>query len=228
MIGKKFFIELNEENVSYRDKNRNLVSYSLDEFNTEYINIKNKNLYVILTGEEILIKIIKIPKVRKDKLHSIVKQELVYIFKNIDNILFNYDVYKDCGSNLEVLVFCLKWNKDNFLKKWIDTGNSLKAIYPIQFYLFDVLKKKTKIDNHIIVFYYRYRIYLLKCENSKIIQTGILRNLNSSEIKDSINEFILRESLKECVYQPEIFFINFPYKKVKKEISVYYKCKDIK
>lgn len=228
MINRKFFIELDGENIFYTNENGEKVKYRYVEFNKAKVNMKNKNLYIIVHGEEVYIRIIKIPKVKNDKLYFMIRQELIYIFKSIDNILFNYNVCSDNGTNLEVVVFCLNWNKNNLLKKCINSGAKLKAIFPVQFYALDIMKNKIKSNNYIFVFSYNYTIYFIKCKNSEVIDNSMIKNFSIHKFHEQLNEFIIKSDYIEQIDIPDVFFLNFPYKDLIKELSYTYRCKDLK
>lgn len=228
MINRKFFIELDGENISYRNKNGEKINCSSMEFNNARIDMKNKNLYIIVHGEEVYIKLIKLPKIGKDKLYLMIRQELIYIFKSIDNIVFNYDVYRDNGANLEVMVFCLNWNKNNLLKRCINSGAKLKGIFPVQFYMLYILKNKIKSNNYIVIFSYKYVVYFVKCKDSKVIASSMIRNFSIDKFRQQLSEFILKSDYIEQIDKPDIFFVNFPYEDLIKEFSYTYKCKDLK
>src|SRR5690349_13161918 len=52
------------------------------------VDIRRKKIYVIVEGEEVYIKLITIPRVNYSKIEDLIRGELLYYFKEIENILF--------------------------------------------------------------------------------------------------------------------------------------------
>ena len=112
-----------KENIYYKDIN------NINDFR---IDIKNKNLYVLVEGETVYIKMVTLPLVKKYQINDMNKNELRYYYKNIDHIAFTYKLIKEDKLNMEILVFCLRGNNLDILENSIDNNDNLKNVKLIQ------------------------------------------------------------------------------------------------
>ncbi len=192
------------------------------------IDFKNKNLFIIVDGEEIYVKFMTFPKVKKEKLHAIIKGELQYRFKNIDNIMFTYQIVKDNGSSLDVIVFCLNWSKSNLIKKCTERGGKIKGIFPIQFCIFNNYKNRIKDKNYILIFIHENILYLLACVDNKMIANSVIKTFTENSFIDELKKFQVKCSISQEHDQfNKIFFLNFPYKTLIKDAEGLYSCIDL-
>ena len=88
------------EGKTYYSDGRDIKDFEMD--------IRNKNLYVLVEGETIYIKMITLPLVKKYLINDLIKNELRYYYKDIDHIAFTYKLIKKDKFNMEILVFCHK------------------------------------------------------------------------------------------------------------------------
>jgi hypothetical protein len=173
------------------------------------IDIKNKNLYVLVEGETVYIKIITLPMVKKHQINDLIKNELRYYYKEIDHIAFTYKLIKEDKFNMEVLVFCLKGNNLDILKYSIDNNIKLKRVNLIQFCFKNYYSNKIHEKNYIFVFYYSSNLYLLICHNGEIIVNNILSvtEILPFRFSDVMNEFLEKynDNVKLC---KKIYYAN--------------------
>jgi hypothetical protein len=173
------------------------------------IDIKNKNLYVLVEGETVYIKIITLPMVKKHQINDLIKNELRYYYKEIDHIAFTYKLIKEDKFNMEVLVFCLKGNNLDILKNSIDNNIKLKRVNLIQFCFKNYYSNKIHEKNYIFVFYYSYNLYLLICHNGEIMVNNILSVTETLPFRfsDVMNEFLEKynDNAKLC---KKIYYAN--------------------
>lgn len=241
-MNKKAILEVLNDEIMYRNvKNNSFInrikanSRCKKELNTKVkdisdvkVNLKNKSIYIVVEGEEIYVKLIEVPKVNKKRLYFIIKNELKYNFKDIDNIMFTYEVFKDNGNSLEVMVFCLNWTKENIIEKCVQRGAKVKGVYPIQFCALNTCKKNIRQPQYIFVFYSENKFYFIACVNKKVIANSTVSNLNENYIVENLNEFIYKceenYKLKKFEY---IFFLNFPNNDVIKKLSKKYNCTNL-
>ncbi len=234
-------LEINEEGLIYKDSlSKNLIDKIKGDKWKERLKIrgkdiedikidfKNKNIFIVLQGEQVYVKLIEIPKVNKRKIHFVIKNELKYHFKNIDNIMFTYDVFKDNGKSLEVIVFCLNWTKENIIEKCVEKGANIKGIYPIQFYVLNNYKKSIKEHKYIFAFLDEYKLYLLACVDGKVLANSVIRDLKKENFEENIDKFKEKcETIDVMNGIKKVFLLNIPYEDIIEELSQKYDCSDL-
>lgn len=241
MMRKKGLLQVDNDSLTYKETlkksfiDRIIALKKYDEINIKAKNIddikidfKNRNLFIIVDGEEIYVKFMTFPKVEKEKLHAIIKGELQYRFKNIDNIMFTYQIIKDNGSSLDVIVFCLNWSKSNLVKKCTERGGKIKGIFPIQFCILNNYKNRIKDKNYILIFIHEDILYLLACSDNKMIANSVIKTFTENSFIDELKKFQVKCSiLQEHDQFNKIFFLNFPYKALIKDAEELYSCIDL-
>jgi hypothetical protein len=211
-------------NASKLEQN-NEVKIKIDNFQDIKVNLKNKNLSIIVNGEEIYVKLMTLPKVGKEKMYFIVKNELQYRFKNIDNIIFTYEIFNHIGKNVEVIVFCMNWNRTDFIDKCLSKGAKIKGICPIQFKVLNYYRKRIKEKEYIILFQYDRDVYLLACVEGKIIANSVINNFHEQNFLEEFEKFQFKYSIMEVTQSlGKIFLLNFPYDHLIKILSDNYEC----
>lgn len=241
MISKNGILEIFDKHLNYKDlfgksliekiySKRKITNLKFDANCIEDIKIelKNKKLFIIVHGEEIYVKFMTLPKVTKEKMEFVIREELRYRFKNLDNIMFTYEIFKDNGKSLDVVVFCLNWSKSDLIRKCAQRGGEIKGIYPIQFCVFNKYKHEIKEKKFIFIFLLDSNIYLLGCSNDKIIGNTVIKAFNEEKFEDELGKFIIKCNLiREVEYVPNILFLNFSYKQLIDLLSKTYKCRDL-
>lgn len=145
-LRRNMFLEVSNEKILGIEFSKNIIlnkvqrmsalnTYYKDSHNMEGFeaHIKNKNLYILVEGETIYIKMITLPLVRKHLIVDMIKNELRYYYKDIEHIAFTYKIIKQDKFNMEILVFCLKENNLDVLKNSINNNISLKKVKIILF-----------------------------------------------------------------------------------------------
>lgn len=238
---KNGILEVNDEGLIYKDlMSKNLINKikghkwkkslgikgkDIDDIK---IDFKNKNIFILVQGEQIYVKLIEIPKVNKRKIYSVIKSELKYHFKNIDNIMFTYDLFKDNGKSLEVIVFCLNWTKDNIIEKCLKKGANIKGIYPMQFYILNKYKKSIREHKYIFVFFHRNKLYLLACIDGKVLANSVITDVKKEDFIETIDRFKEKcEAIAVIKVIKKIFFLNIPYEDIIEKLSEKYNCSDL-
>lgn len=156
------------------------------------IDIRNKNLYVLIEGEAIYIKMVTLPLVKKHQINDLVKNELRYYYKDIDHISFTYKLIKKDKHNMGIMVFCLSGNNLDILEGCVENNINLKKVSAIQFCFKNYYCNKINVENYIFVFYYNCILYLLICHNDEIVANTIIRIVDLLLFKFSyaMNEFL--------------------------------------
>ena len=176
-------INIAKGNVYYKDT-PNIKDFKID--------IKNKNLYVLVEGETVYIKKVTLPIVKKYLINDMIKSELRYYYKDINNIAFTYKLIKKDKSNMEILVFCLKGNNLDILENSISNNLNLKKVNLIQFCFKNYYASKINVKNYIFVFYYNKNLYFLICCNNEIVANNIInvKELPLFKFSTVMNEFL--------------------------------------
>ncbi|WP_010292292.1 hypothetical protein [Clostridium senegalense] len=76
--------------------------YSFDKIFS--INLKNKNINVLVEGEELFIKVITIPKVKKNQISYLVKNEVTLRYG--DKVMFKYSILEEKDNILKIILYC--------------------------------------------------------------------------------------------------------------------------
>lgn len=236
---KKGLLEVYNDNLIYKEilgksfVNRLMASKRCTQIKSKdidnmKIDFKNKNLFIIVDGEEIYVKLMTFPKVKKEKLHKIIKGELEYKFKNIENIMFTYQVVKDNGSSLDLIVFCLNWDKSDLIRVCTERGGKVKGIFPMQFCIFNYYKNRIEEKNYIFTFIHENILYFLACVDKKIISNSVVKTFVKDNFIEELKKFQAKISIsKKCDQFSRIFFLNFPYKALIKDAEKLYSCIDL-
>lgn len=155
-------------------------------------NNHHKKVFII-SGEEIYIKYLNLPRVKNDILEKLVKDELESYYRGREDIIFSYIVLNKNQKNLDLIVFYINSRK----LRNIEIANiyNIKGIYLIQFIYLRYVNKIVSFSNYILAFMYEKNLYLIYCKN------GVLRsNLFQKEFKNTELE------LKKSIYN--FFSIN--------------------
>lgn len=187
------------------------ISNKIDLLNESEISIKNRNLYIIIEGEKILVKFLTIPKVKKSLIQSTVINELKYNFIDVSSIIFSYSLVKIHDDKLELIVFCIDSNKINNLKGYLKNGNELQRVNLIQFCFLKHFEERIKSDNSCCVFKFNEYYYFLLCSEKQIIANNVIKkNIETDEenefelLTDNIKDFLENNSEyskdTQCIY----------------------------
>lgn len=150
-------------------------TFQIDALNIKdhEIGIRGKNLYILVEGETVYIKMITLPLVKKHLINDLIKNELRYYYKDIEHIAFTYKLIKKDKFSMEILVFCLKGNSLAILENCLDNNINLKKVNLIQFSIKNYYANKISEKNYILVFYYNHNLYILISQNDVIVANAI-------------------------------------------------------
>lgn len=169
------------ENVEYLE--------SSNKFNI-ITDIKRRNLYVIIDGNEIYVKHMSLPSVKKRETEKLIYNELKYYISDMENVIFSYHVDRVHDKIQEISVFCLNWNKLKVFKYLLQNGNKIKAVYLIQFCFLSYFKDAITSDKFIFVFEYADTIYLIYCNENNMCENRILDRVDEKYKVCNIIEFV--------------------------------------
>lgn len=173
---KKMLIEIGNNKVTKME-----LGFLKKQKNQEQ-KMVDKNLYIVIYGEEVYIKRFNLPKSKGELLYNLVKNELGFSMGNINNILFDYKITKYMNSCVEVIVFYVNSQKIAFIKE-NNCYRNIKKISLIQFAMNKYYRKSIRENNYIMAFIYEKAFYILAvCENT-LVGNSVTENIMGEEGK---------------------------------------------
>ena len=221
-LKRNMLLEVCKDRVSSIEFSKNIILNTIKNIayvNTYYkdtpnikdfqMDIRNKNLYVIVEGESVYIKMVTLPAVKKHLINELIKNELRYYYKDIDHISFTYKLIKKDKVNMEIIVFCLKGNNLDIINSCIDNNSNLKKVNLIQFCFKNYYCNKIFENNYILVFYYNSNLYFLICHYNEIIVNSIISVSDLLLFRFSwvMNEF-LEKYMESAILCKKIYYAN--------------------
>lgn len=194
-------------------------NYYVELLDDAKASLKIKRAVFVLDGVDINIKTITLPKLKKKVLNDLIKNELLYYFKDLDSIVFRYSVFKEYNNKQDILVFCIDKRRINLALRYMNNNVKLRGVYLIQFCFLNCFKAKLKDKNYIFMFVHREKLYLLYVVENKLFNCVIHKCAPiDNNAKNHLNNF-----MESChmLYETEIntvYMANFSEEEV-------YKCK---
>lgn len=219
MLNKNVLLKVSKESIQLDNKfNDKFFNKHIFKDISE-INIKNKNIYIVIEGEEVHIKLLKIPKIPKWDLNYLIKNELIFLYgKKANNIFYTYTIWNEDKEIREVLVFCINSNKLNSIENIIK-NNKLKSVKLIQFTIINYLKSKVSHKDYILIFKDEDKIYFLGISNEKLISNRIIENNIEDEFLIDIFNYTIAKMKTFKIIANNVYGINFSKKDVIKYIQ---------
>ncbi|WMJ81393.1 hypothetical protein RBU49_03805 [Clostridium sp. MB40-C1] len=195
MLRKNLFLNIRGNNVmnvrcEKLDK-KNYIPYEEDKRNHEpyiqrdiiknfeelKIKVKNRKLYIMLEGEEIHVKLLKLPKVYNEKLENMIENEMIYLYGTKANeIYYDYSVLKENKNDLDVLVFCVNCELLSNMKSYNKFKNSIKRVSLVQMHFIEYLKRYILENKYILILEYYNNIYFTAIYKDKIIANKVVKS----------------------------------------------------
>lgn len=164
--------------------------YNFDIMSNTQINISCKKICILIEHEEVDIKRFTFPVTKEEILQELIKNELSYYYKKIDDIVFKFMINRRIQDNLEIIVFCLNTCKIRLAEKFIN-NTLINRVCLIQFALLKYYKKKLKSENYIFMFQYNDCIYFLCCVKNILIYNSLIKiNESMEELNNALYNFI--------------------------------------
>lgn len=196
---KRCTIEISEEEIKFvkekikdlkKDKNFYCIYCSKKNYKDSDVvaeeNLRKLNLDIILEGEEIFVHNIFVPKVNKIKLDLIVKNQVIKIFYDIENIIFNYEIIRNKRGKLEVAIYCINVKDSLLMNRELFLGSNINSVIPIQQLYTNKYNKKIKNGEFTLIIYRNKYVYIIEVENGTIRANRVI---NGS--KENVNIEIL-------------------------------------
>lgn len=216
MFRKNAVIEINDNYLVTHQvtrKNLHLIyksdNYRLDILRDIYIDLKHKRVSILLEGEEINIKLMTLPKVKKEALYDLIKNELFYYFKDLDSIVFNYTILREHKSKFDLLVFCINERKINFMKRCLNPSIKIQGVYLIQFSILNYFKFKIKVKDYGFVFAFRENLYFLYCIENKVLHNNVYKIVaDPTELRNLLYNFMQNSKILYDKEVTKVYFSN--------------------
>ncbi|EJO5346974.1 hypothetical protein NRP93_001040 [Clostridium botulinum] len=212
---------MDKSNLCLKDMNfKGLKKKSIIENNIiKIVNMEKRKLYLILEGERVYAKFITLPRINsKSKINQIIKNEIIYEFSSIDNILYSYDILKKNKTSMYGIIFCINIGNNNILKKCMKECKNISGIYSIQFSVLNLYKEYIKEKNYIFLFKHKkYTYIILYSENNLIYSTFVYEKQN----QDKELEMVLKKAEDLNVDLNTIYGINIGEGFVKDKLKGY-------
>lgn len=192
------------------------------------VNIEKRNVHFVLDGEKIFVKLITIPKIKKAYMDRVIREEIEYYFKDIDNLIYSYSIYKEEKEIIEVLVFCLNWKEIDVMKNIQHNKNNIKGVWLIQFCFLNFFINSFAEKQFIFTFIYNDKLYFLACKDKKLIYNNIIKDYTESTFSKNLKCFI--ENCNRKMGEEDfntVYFVNFENKNLIKDNVNNYNCKDL-
>lgn len=145
------------------------------------VNLKNRNVYILIEDEEVYIKYLKLPNTKKKQnLNNIIKNELVLLYGNkSEKIFYTYTILDKKDKELDVLVFCIYSEKLKCLEQYLN-NNNIKKINLIQLCFLNYFEGIINEKDYILLFVFNNTMYLLGSVNGKMAGNKIICKENCS------------------------------------------------
>ena len=232
---KKYLIEINgeeikiiKEDMGHLKKKKNF--YCTYDNKDSDIGIKKilkrSNLNVILEGEEIFIHRASIPKMSKTNIELLIKNKVIEIFHNIENIIFTYKIISRKRRKVEIIIYCINIKDSIFMREKVFEDSTIKSVIPIQQLYIDKYSKKMKNIDYTMIIYRNKYVYIAEVKNNILSKNKVISkfeedsNLETLEFLKSINDqdnkkgiYIINEDIRE-----NIKIANFY--EIKREFSI--------
>ncbi|NFN87392.1 hypothetical protein FDF31_11305 [Clostridium sporogenes] len=183
------------------------------------VNMEKRKLYLILEGERVYAKFITLPRINnKNKINELIKNELIYEFRDIDNILYSYDILKKNKTSMESIIFCINIGNNNMLKKYMLECKNIEGIYSIQFSVLNLYKEYMKEKNYIFLFKHKKYTYIILYSEKKLIYSNLIYE---GEEEHNKIEKVLKKAKELKISLDTIYGINIEEDFIKDQLEEY-------
>lgn len=194
---------------------------NVKDFEKLKIKIRNKNLYIIIEGEEIYIKNMRLPRVYGEQLDTLIQNQLIYLYgTKAEEIFYSYTIFKEKQNEVEVLVFCVNCEELNEFKNYTNYSGVIKKVNLVQFCFLNYFKKYISDDNYFFIFKYNENLYLIAVAENKVIADKVVKD---SEENDEIilraYNYLKERALAVYVHINKMYCANFHNLKFKEYVE---------
>ncbi|MDS1002537.1 hypothetical protein P9J83_03345 [Clostridium sporogenes] len=214
-------LEMDKSNVCLKNMKFNKLKQKsiIGDNIIKIVNMEKRKLYLILEGERVYAKFITLPRINnKNKINELIKNELIYEFRDIDNILYSYDILKKNKTSMESIIFCINIGNNNMLKKYMLECNNIEGIYSIQFSVLNLYKEYMKEKNYIFLFKHKKYTYIILYSENNLIYSNFI--YEGEEEQNKI-EKVLKKARELKISLDTIYGINVEEDFIKDELKEY-------
>ncbi|KEJ01162.1 hypothetical protein N494_09340 [Clostridium botulinum A2B7 92] len=212
---------MDKSNICLKDmKFNSLKEKSVIENNIiKIVSMEKRKLYLILEGESVYAKFITLPRINsKNKINELIRNELIYEFNNIDNILYSYDILKKNKTSMEGIIFCINICNNKILKKCMAQCKNIAGIYSIQFSVLNLYKEYIKEKNYIFLFKHKKYTYIILYSENNLIYSNLIYEGEKEENKI---EKVLKKAEDLNITLNTIYGINIDDDSIKDKLKEY-------
>lgn len=194
---------------------------NVKDFQDLKISIRNKNLYIMIEGEEIYIKYMRLPRVYGEQLDTLIQNQLIYLYgTKAEEIFYSYTIFKEKENELEVLVFCVNCEELNELRNSTKYKGVIKKVNLVQFCFLNYLKKYISDSNYLFIFEYNKNLYFIALADNKIIADKVIKDSEeNNELIVKAYNYLKEKTLAVYVHINKIYCVNFHNLKFKEYIE---------
>lgn len=201
-------IEMKDE-YTVLSKNKNIIKTSRN--GTKKLR---RSITVVLKGEEIYYKELNLPGNSYKYIENIVENELLYCFKNIDNILYDFIVKEKNKNSVSILLYYVNIEKSEFFmsfyKDYKNINSRLKGISLVQFQIVKHFGAKIKHNNYILIYVEMQKIYFILIVDQNItINSTMEYNQRNDNLNDLYCAFLGKCSDRFISIIEAVYLINF-------------------
>ncbi|MCY6354062.1 hypothetical protein [Clostridium sp. ZS2-4] len=181
------------------------------DFKNLKIRIRNKNIYIIIEGEEIYVKYMQLPKVYGEQLDKVIQNQLIYLYgSKAEEIFYSYAIFKEKQNELEVLVFCVNCEELNEFKNFTKHNSVIKKVDLVQFCFLNYFKRYILDSNYIFMFKYNENLYLIAVAENKIMADKVVKDSGENyEIIMREYDYLKEKILSLHIHIDKIYCVNF-------------------
>ncbi len=212
---------MDKSNICLKDMRFNsLKEKSLIENNIiKIVNMEKRKLYLILEGERVYAKFITLPRINnKNKINEIIKNELIYEFSDIDNILYSYDILKKNKTNMESIIFCINIGNNKILKKVHGTVRKYSRHIFYTIFCIKFIQGIYKGKKYIFLFKHKKYTYIILYSENNLIYSNFIYE---GEKEDHKIERVLKKAEELNINLNTIYGINIEESSIKDKLKEY-------
>lgn len=181
-----------------------------ESINDLIMSTKRKKAAIILSGEEVNINMVTLPKVKTHEVYNLIKNEIYYSFRSTKDLMICYTLFKENANKDEFIVFCLNTSRLSMVYNNRSAGTNITNIYVLQLCVLGYFRKKIKSKDYVFLFTYKNNLYLLYCINNILIYNNIIKACGLEEnFEELVYKFIRKgkiyyESNIETIYSANV------------------------
>lgn len=194
---------------------------NVKDFQDLKIRVRNKNLYIMIEGEEIYLKYMQFPRVYGEQLDKLIQNQLIYLYgTKAEEIFYSYIIFKEKEKELDVLVFCVNCEELNELKNFTNYNGVIKKVNLVQFCFLNYFKKYISHSDYFFMFKYNENLYLIAVADNKIIANKVVKDSEKNyETIVRVYDYLKEKTLSLPIHINKMYCVNFHNLKFKEHME---------